>query len=76
MKTQAARRMTTRPINQAVDIARVRDAAPQAAVFNLAEILKELTQHGAEAKPCTTCITRRGIGQSPTIPEAPSWRRF
>ena len=32
---------------------------------------KELIQHGAEAKLCTTCITRCGICQGQTIAEAP-----
>jgi uncharacterized protein involved in oxidation of intracellular sulfur len=56
-------------LNQAVDIAR--PAAAHGAEFDLSAMLKELFQHGAEARLCTTCITRCGIGQGQTIPEAP-----
>lgn len=57
-------------LNQAVDIARP-DAAPEQAEFNLANLLQDLIRRGAQARLCTTCLTRCGIGQGQTIPEAP-----
>lgn len=48
-------------LNQAVGIAR--PAATRSAEFDLSTMLRELIQRDAEAKLCTTCLTRRGIGQ-------------
>jgi hypothetical protein len=48
-----------------VDIAR--PAAAQWAEFNLAEMLKDLIQQRAEAKLCTTCLARCGLGQGQII---------
>lgn len=56
-------------LNLAVNIAR--PAAARGAEFDLSAMLRELIQRGAEAKLCTTCLTRCGIGQGETIPEAP-----
>ncbi len=57
-------------LNQAVDIARPA-AAPEQAEFKLGPMLQELIQRGAQAKLCTTCLTRCGISQGQTILEAP-----
>jgi uncharacterized protein involved in oxidation of intracellular sulfur len=59
-------------LNQAVDIAR--PTAGVNAEFNLAHRLGDLIQRGAEARLCATCLTRCGITQGQTIPEAPLGR--
>ena len=56
-------------MNEGVDLAR-QIAPPEGADFDLAGMLSDLLDRGAEVRLCETCLTRCGIARGEVVPGA------